>query len=248
MEYLAENCNVLSAEGLAYRLTRGEPFPRRSVVLMFDGGYADLLYTAQDVLRRLSLPAVAFVPTAHLLERRPRWYDELEDLLIAHRVTGQCELIVDHDVLRLSLHSSRDRFAAYTRLVSLLSRKSPLHQQDVLQQITRALSPDEGEADSHAVLDAQQLKRMDEGGDMCIGSSTHHHVDPDTLPPWERLQEIARNKEVLEEILGRSIPFFSCPFWAIHDPPFESMALLWKLGFSFAFCNTPGSMTLYTKS
>jgi len=248
MEYLAENYNVLSVDELEYLLTRGRAFPWRSVVLMFDGGYTDLLYTVQDVLDRLSLPATAFVPTAHLLERKPRWYDELEDLLIAHRPSGELELVVDDEVLCLSLHDHHKRFAAYDRLVSLLSRRSPAQQQEILDQITEVLIPCEGEADNHAGLTAQDIKRLDEHGCICIEGSTHHHVDPDTLSPWEQSLEIGQNKEILEEIIGRRIVSFSCPFWATHDPPAASVDLLWKLGFTSGFYNNPGSMTVCTKS
>ena len=248
MEYLAENYNVLSADGLAHRLTRGKAFPRRSVVLMFDGGYTDLLYTVQGVLDRLSLPAMAFVPTAHLLERRPRWYDELEDLLITHRTSGECGLVIDDEVLRLSLHNRYERFAAYDRLVSLLSRRTPVQQQEILDQIAEALPSCEGETDNHAALGAQDLKRLDEGGCVCVEGSTHHHVDPDTLNPWEQSLEIGKNKEILEEVLGRRITSFSCPFWAAHDPSAASVDVLWKLGFSLGFYSNPGSMTLYTRS
>lgn len=248
MEYLAENYHVLSADELEYCLTRGKTFPRRSVVLMFDGGYADLLYTVQEVLDRLSLPAMAFVPTASVLEGKPRWYDELEDLLIANPASGECELVIDDEVVNLPLHSHYDRFVAYSRLVSLLSRRSPAQQQEVLDQITEASRPWEGEADSHAALDARQLNRLEEGGRVRIGGSTHHHVDPDTLTPQEQSLEIGENKEILEEILGRRITHFSCPFWAVREPYTTSVDLLWELGFTLGFCNTPGFMSVYTKS
>jgi len=248
MEYLAENYNVLSVDELEYRLTRGKRFPPRSVVLMFDGGYADLLRTVQDVLERLSLPAMAFVPTINLLEGAPRWYDALEDLLIAHQASGECELVVDNEALSLSLYNPYERFAAYVRIISLLSRRSPAEQREVIDQITDALSPCEGEADSHAALDAQQLQQLGEAGCICIGGSTHHHVDPDTLAPHEQLLEIGKNKEILEEILDKQVERFSCPFWAVHDPFTASVDLLWELGFTLGFCNTPGSMTVYTRS
>lgn len=248
MEYLAENYNVLSADDLVYRLTKGAPFPRRSVILMFDGGYADLLYTVQGVLDRLSLSALAFVPTATVLKKGLRWYDTLENLLLPDGVCGECELVIDDEVLSLSLYDRYERFVAYTQLVSLLSRKSPAQQRAILNQIEQALPPCEGEVDGHTSLDAQELKHLDEEGNIRLGSSTHHHVDPDTLTPWERSLEIGKNKEVLEEVLGRRITFFSNPFWAIHDPSAGSMDLLWKLGFTFAYYNTSRSMTLCTKS
>jgi peptidoglycan/xylan/chitin deacetylase (PgdA/CDA1 family) len=245
MEYLAEDYNVLSADELEYRLTRGKSFLPRSVILMFDGGYADLLCTVKGVLDRLSLPATAFVPTAGLLEKGLRWYDELEDLLIAERGSGECELIVDDEVLNVSAHTHYERFVAYNRLISLLSRKSPAEQREILSQLAGALNPCEGEADNHPVLDAQQLRQL---GPIRLACSTHHHVDPDTLSPQEQMLEIGKDKEILEEITGRQINHFSWPFWAIHGPFPTSADVLWELGFSVGFRNMPGSAVVCTKS
>jgi hypothetical protein len=191
---------------------------------------------------------MAFVPSVNLLERAPRWYDALEDLLIAHQASGECELVVDDEVLSLSLYSPYERFAAYIRIISLLSRKSPSEQREVMDQITDALSSCEGETDSHAALDAQQLRRLGEAGCVCIGGATHHHVDPDTLAPHEQLLEIGKNKEILEEILGKRIERFSCPFWAVHGSSLASADVLWELGFTLGFSNNRGSTTIYTKS
>jgi peptidoglycan/xylan/chitin deacetylase (PgdA/CDA1 family) len=248
LEYLVEDYNLLSAGELEYCLAHRGRFPDRSMVLMFDGGYGELLNTIQPVLDRLCAPAVAFIPTAGMVERRLRWYDELENLLIAAGASGDCELPLEDGVLTVSLHSNSERFTAYGRLLSLLSQKSPVEQYEILDQLTAALTVHDGESDNHSSLQAHQVSQLGQSGSLCIGGSTHHHADPDTLIPRQQWLEIGKNKEILEEVLRAPIRYFACPFWALHGPSAASVEMLWKLGFTHGFYNTPESMVVYTKS
>ena len=52
---------VLSLDGVLDRLDRGEPAPRRSVVITFDDGYAETHTLAWPLLRKHGFPATVFV-------------------------------------------------------------------------------------------------------------------------------------------------------------------------------------------
>ena len=57
---------------------RGQPIPRRTFVVTFDDGYANNLYQALPILRRLAVPATVFLATAYLDGRDPLPFDDWE--------------------------------------------------------------------------------------------------------------------------------------------------------------------------
>ena len=95
VEYLAEHFHILSVDEMAAHLMDKEPFRGPSVVLTFDGGYAELLYTVQGILKQFGACATAFIPSVGMLDRGPMWYDQLEDLLVAGQACGELELFID---------------------------------------------------------------------------------------------------------------------------------------------------------
>jgi peptidoglycan/xylan/chitin deacetylase (PgdA/CDA1 family) len=248
MEYLAESCNVLSFDAMANCLTRGRPFPPRSVVVTFDGGYAELLYTVQEVPERLNLCATAFVPSSMLVDGRPIWYDELEDLLIANDASAECEITIDNRPIRVSTRNQYERLASYDQLVSSLSHRPSRQQHQILDELRQCIEYEGSEADSHRRLRIHELKRLDERGCISIGGSTHHHVSPEGLTRGQQLAQVSENRDVLEEILGHEIEHFSYPFWSVLSPPTAAGEPLESFGYRTICCNNPGVVTIWTES
>ncbi len=64
MEWLARHrFHAISPQQLYDALERRKPLPSRPVLITFDDGYRDVLYNAAPVLRRLGMPAAAFIIT-----------------------------------------------------------------------------------------------------------------------------------------------------------------------------------------
>src|SRR5437773_1426599 len=76
MEHLRTWANPVGIDDyLAAR--RGErPLPPRAVLVTFDDGYRDTLEHAAPILHALRIPAVLFVPTSYIGDRRPLPHDE----------------------------------------------------------------------------------------------------------------------------------------------------------------------------
>jgi peptidoglycan/xylan/chitin deacetylase (PgdA/CDA1 family) len=72
MQWLGANVQVVSLAELVDCLLRRARFPESAVVLTFDDAYLDFYTQAAPVLRRFSLPATVFVPTAYC-GRTNRW-------------------------------------------------------------------------------------------------------------------------------------------------------------------------------
>jgi len=248
MQYLAANFNVISIDQLKQHLQSATPFREKTVIVTFDGGYSDLLYTAKEVLERYEIFAAVFATSANILTGGQLWPDELENLLIANHFTGQLELQIDGQLINLPLLTEHDRFCAYDDLYSILSGRTPSQQNAILDQITQALPLQADELDNHRIMTAPELKKLEQCGLITIGGHTHNYVKLSSLPKRQQMEQISKNKNVLEEVLGHNIEYFSYPFGNDNGYTTETMNILEDSGFSLAFGNSYGSVSITSET
>lgn len=243
IEYLAQNFNVISIGEMKHHLETLKPFRDRTVVVTFDGGYTDVLYTAKEVLERFEVFATVFASSANVTEGGRFWWQELEDFLIANHFEGQLELEIDCQLYKWPLVTQLDRFRAYDDLYSILSDKTPSEQRTIVEQITRSLDLQAEEFDNHRTMSAQELRKLVEGELVTIGGHTHSYVKLSSLPKWQQIEEVLKNKNVLEEVLGHNIQYFSYPFGNDNSYTAETISILKDIGFSLACCNSYGTVS-----
>jgi peptidoglycan/xylan/chitin deacetylase (PgdA/CDA1 family) len=243
MEYLAQNFNVISMDEVKHHLETSRPFRRRTVAVTFDGGYSDVLYTAKEVLQRYNIFATVFTSSAHIIEGGHFWWKELEDFLVANHFRGQLELEIDHQIYKWPLVTQLDKFCAYEDLFSIMSNKTPSEQGTIIEQLTTSLEFEAEELDNHRTMSVQELCKLEEGGLITIGGHTHSYVKLSSLPKWRQIEEILRNKDILEEILGHNIEYFSYPFGNDRSYTSETIGVLENMGYSLACCNSYGTVS-----
>ena len=244
MEYLAQNFNIVSMDEIKYHLKTLRPFKPRSIALTFDGGYSDVLYTAKDVLQRYNISATVFTSTAHIIEGGHYWWKELEDYLIANHFQGRLELEIDRQICKWPLVTQLDRFRAYDDFYSILSNKTPPEQKKIIEQLTAKLDFEADELDNHGIMSAQELRKLEEGRLITIGGHTHSYIKLSALPRWRQIEEILRNKDILEEILGHNIEYFSYPFGNDDSYTTDTIDILKKIGYGLACSNSYGAVSI----
>jgi len=248
MEYLAANCHVISMDELRQHIETAAPFEPRTVVVTFDGGYADLLYAAREILETYQIPATVFSASANIIERGQFWWDTLEDYIAANCFQGQLDIELDGQILEWPLTTEVDRYRAYHDLHSILVDKTPTGQQDILNQIILSVDLQAEELDNHRTMDAQELKELDKSDLIEIGGHTHHGVKLSSLDLRQQAQEVSKNKAVLEEILGHEIKYFSYPFGGNDTRCLMGTAGTVEVnGFSLACGNCYGAVNLTEK-
>jgi peptidoglycan/xylan/chitin deacetylase (PgdA/CDA1 family) len=72
---LRDTCHPISLEDWWRARAGGPPLPARPVLLTFDEAYRPLLTLAMPILRRYAVPAVVFVWSDPVEQRRLAWYD-----------------------------------------------------------------------------------------------------------------------------------------------------------------------------
>ena len=245
MEYLRDSFNVISMEEMKQHLETATPFRAKTVVVTFDCGYADVLYTAKEVLERCEVFATVFCSSANIIKRGQFWWDLLDDYLIANRFRGQLEIEIDGQLLKWSLMTQLDRFRTYDDLYSILSNKIPSEQKRIVDQITQSLDLQAEELDNHRTMSADELKKLEEGRLITIGGHTHNYVKLSSLPKWQQAEEVSKNKAVLEEVLGHEIEYFSYPFGCGDSYACtETIEILRDNGFSLACGDCHGKVSL----
>ncbi len=78
MEWLKKNASVAPLASVVNALVQRKPLPERTLALTFDDGFLDFHTHAAPVLLRLNLPAIVFLPIAHVGGRndwagQPTW-------------------------------------------------------------------------------------------------------------------------------------------------------------------------------
>jgi len=108
LQVLHKYTQPISLRQLAKGLLDGN-LPKRSVVVTFDDGYADVVDYAAPLLERYQIPATVFVSTGYV--GREFWWDELERIVLSAAVLpDELSLDVKVDSSRRCLsHAGRRR-------------------------------------------------------------------------------------------------------------------------------------------
>jgi peptidoglycan/xylan/chitin deacetylase (PgdA/CDA1 family) len=154
------------------------------------------------------------------------------------------ELEIDRQIYKWPLVTQLDKFRAYEDLFSILSNKTPSEQEMIIEQLTTSLEFEAEELDNHRTMTAQELRKLEEGGLITIGGHTHSYVKLSSLPKWRQIEEILRNKDILEEILGHNIEYFSYPFGNDHSYTADTIGILEDMGYSLACGNSYGAVSI----
>jgi peptidoglycan/xylan/chitin deacetylase (PgdA/CDA1 family) len=244
IEYLSKNFNVISINDMTQHLEKLTPFEDRSVVVTFDIGYTDVLYTAKEILEKSGVCATVFAASASMIKRKQFWWDDLEDFLIASLSLNRLEMEIGNQLYCWPLITQYHRFQAYNELYSILCDKPPAEQSEIVEQF--AINPDSqaGESDNHRIMNAQEIKKLGESDLIVVGGHTHNCANLSLLGKCEQIEEISKNKEILEEILGRPVEYFSYPFVNNNIYPDETINLLKNLGFALACGNSYGTVSI----
>ena len=248
MEYLADSFNVIPVSEIKRHLDSAIPFPRRTVAITFDGGYADVLYTAKEVLEKYGISATVFAASANITEGHQFWWNTLENLLVANGFQCRLELKIDGRMYNRPLTTLRDKFQAYNELYSILADKPPSEQRKIFADITRMIKLRPEELDNHRTMNAAELKELEETGLITVGGHTHNCVKLSALTGRRQVEEISKNKIVLEEVLGHTIEYFSYPFGNDNGFSAETVDILRDLGFSLACGNAYGTVSTVSQT
>jgi len=92
LEILRQKYHVLTPEEFTYYFTNSKRFPKHSVLLTFDDGYADNHFEARPILEALDMRALFYICTGFIATQQEYWWDELERLF-SSELHAQSDLV-----------------------------------------------------------------------------------------------------------------------------------------------------------
>ncbi|AIW12739.1 polysaccharide deacetylase family protein [Vibrio tubiashii] len=93
-----------------------------------------------------------------------------------------------------------------------------------------------------SLMNANELKALSESGHIEIGGHTISHPHLNTLSPEKQEAEIKKNKEELENLLGKPLTSFAYPYGSLDS---DSKRITEKLGYQFAVATNSGPLATH---
>lgn len=238
---LKERYHMLTVEEFDHHLLHRRRFPKGSVLLTFDDGYADNHTFARPLLEKHGLQALFFIASGYIGSGREYWWDELERLLL---LNGKLPIAFHFasDGLRLDWRDGEVQEAAgkaYTQLLDLL-RALPGQVRDGHLAALREQLHAPHQRSTHLPMTWEELRAFAASPAVVIGAHTRSHPSLMQVSPEEQAAEIIGSKQDLEHQLQLPVKYFSYPFGTGADFNATTERLAREAGFLHAAANYPG--------
>jgi peptidoglycan/xylan/chitin deacetylase (PgdA/CDA1 family) len=236
LEFLRSNAHTVSLQDLGYR----QDGSQQNVAVTFDDGYVDNLHEAKPLLEHYEIPATVFVTSGYIGGNREFWWDELEHIFLeSRRLPHRFSMnIAEKNYDWLCTESSRRDI--YDRASAMMKRLSPIERERVLSDVRIWAGQRQNCRETHKPLDSGELRQLQEGDLIEIGSHTQCHPVLSTLDLSAQSDQICSGKSSLEKLLARPIRSFAYPFGKRADYNRHSVTAVRNAGIDIACSNFEG--------
>lgn len=261
MEFIHRRRRLMRLAALIEQLERGQ-CPRGAVVVTFDDGYRDNLYSALPVLEAFAVPATVFCTAGYVGSDQTFWWDRLASLLLGpEQLPAVLALEAGSEHERVDLRIDLGIAARYNAADRASDRRRqrdddpasarlrfyrevwawlrPLINADraaALEQLAQWSAADGG--DAPRPLTREQALTLAASPLIEIGAHSMTHAALSTLSPAAQHHEIAQSKAQLEALVGQPVKSFAYPF---GDQSADTAALVRAAGF-VSSCTTQANV------
>lgn len=240
--WLARHCRVLNESELIECATTGRMPEGRLAAITFDDAYRDQFTIAWPLLRKHRLPAIFFVPTQLVSERRLGWWDLIAWLL---KRTRRDRLEIDG--VRYALPAERE--LACWQLQSRMKLEPATQTAKLVERLAAACEvslPDLAAQDAE-LMTWDALRRIAGDGRSAIASHSHSHRVLATLERSEQEVELYASRLVVESEIGRPVRSLAYPVGSHAHFSDTTKELARRCGYQIAFsyktgANPPGAL------
>ena len=247
LKILKRHFNVLRIDEFTELVLKGRGFPKKSVVITFDDGYADNHLEARPMLEANDLQALFYVATANISTAYEMWWDTLERIfLIGHELPKVLSMSIGGFSYRFDTETTVQRTATYNALHPHIKKCPSASRDAAIEGLLQWAGLSREGRDSHRMMTFDELKTFAMSKSVVVGAHTHHHPKLSACDKDEQYHEIASSKSNLEMLLGKDVKHFSYPFGGKDDYNLDSIALCKTLGFDVVCSNFPKQLHRWT--
>ena len=231
IRWLKNNTIILSEDELIV-ITEKNQIPKQICTLItFDDGYIDNYNLAYPILKKEKVPAIFFIPTEAINERKLGWWD-----LISFIIKKSSQEIIEYDDLQFNLtidkESAKQYFLNKMKLEPYEKTKNLL---SVLSKEFKVQIPDQ-QTQGSQLMTWDQIREMSQNN-IKIGSHTNSHRVLRTLDLKTQEFELDISKSILEREIKSKVNSISYPVGGYqHFSEKTKIAAKrkgYRLGFSF---------------
>jgi peptidoglycan/xylan/chitin deacetylase (PgdA/CDA1 family) len=247
VNHLRGTYSLLQIEEFYDLLSRRKKFPRKTVVLTFDDGYADNLLEALPILQSLNSQALFYITTSNLDTDRELWWDELERIFLGnHSLPPFLEIEHKDGHIQLDTRTHGGRTDTYNFMHPLLRFAAPAERNRILDHLRAMTGLSASGRPSHRMLTSVELQQLSRSSSAVIGAHTHNHPSLAVLPYKQQLEEMSMSKNMLEKITGNTMQHFSYPYGSKRDYNRDSINACREMGFKMVCSNFYGQVHSWT--
>jgi peptidoglycan/xylan/chitin deacetylase (PgdA/CDA1 family) len=219
MELLARDYHPISLNQTVKHLRDGEDFPKRSVVVTFDDGYADNYEVAMPILNQFAVPATFYVTVDCVENKRLPWPSRLRFAFRRTKQTSWTGSKTDSQTgsnpKSWNLSSPLNREEAFLAACDSCCQLSGAVQEEFVRRIEHELQASLPADSGSLMMSYDQLRELAGHGHV-VGSHTMTHPNMAQLKVDDARRELAESKQRLESRLGSPIKHFSYPCPALE--------------------------------
>lgn len=234
MEWLRKETRIISEDELIEVLYHKKKFNTLCSMVTLDDGYIDNYDIAFPILKKLSIPAIYFIPTKNINDRTLGWWD-----------------IVAYLVKNTQLRKTRfrgtplffnDKKKVIAELILELREIETSRVDSYLEELSACLGVriPSLEIQGRELMTWEQIKEVSESG-ISIGSHTHDHVILSRQPLGDLRSQVKKSKDILEEKLGKNIQSLAYPMGGYEHFDIETKEITQSLGFKLGFSFLTGA-------
>ena len=242
LEILAEHTRPVHASALHSAREKGS-IPRRTTVLTFDDGYADLATEIAPRLERAGVPATVYVVSGAVDRDREFWWDALARALLGpDGGRGILDLAIGDRKERWDVGSTTQRSALHRDLWARIRTRPPAERDELAEQVLAWAGLPREARPSHRTVTSAQLQDLASHPLVELGAHTANHAWLAGLAAADQAREIEQGRSELEAAVSQPIRSFAYPHGGWSDVGPTALAAARAAGFDTAFLATPGRL------
>ena len=244
LDVLNKKYNVLTVEEFCNCLKNRINFPKNSVLITFDDGYADNYLEATPILEEFKTQAIFYISTGTLNTNKEFWWDAIERIILQSHNKIEIECFVMNEkkyfLQNLTDEVRKELYEELLRDMKVMRSESRERKISELEEIFQADEPRE----SYRSLTFDELKKMFKSDSVVIGAHTNLHPSLAAQTYEDQFQEINISKQILENLLEKKIVHFSYPFGGTVHYNIHTIEIVKELELEYVASNISNRMTM----